>query len=327
MANSPITVSFLTDVVDRAWGIRAVNVQSFPGEHSLTCRFDTGSGAVLVKSLTVGVAEASVEHTRLQGQLAIMAASREAGLPVARIIPAVDAALATIVQADDTAVLVHVMEWTEGVRIDSVPMTAALADSIGDTAGRFDAAVAHIAAPAHDTRHHWDAVSMRESLDQVIALMPDSAERDSVVLARNLWADIGQPRFDRLPRQWVHHDMHDFNLLVSGTNPERISGILDFGDTTYGLRVAEVAVAGAYAARASNQPQQVLDTVITSYERHIPLTADEHEVLLPLACARLALNLATWSTRAAQRNDTYAADRAAASGPALAALLPGIIRP
>lgn len=325
MANSSIAVSFLTDVVDRAWGIHAVNVQPYPGEHSLTCRFDTASGAVLVKSLAVGATEADREHVRLLAQLHVMSVSREAGLPVARIVPAMDGSLVTIEQHGAHAVLVHVMEWTEGVRIDSVPMTEALADSIGDTAGRFTAAVAHIPAPAHDTRHHWDAVCMRESLDHVIAVMPNTAPRDNVVTARNLWADSVQPLMATLPRQWVHHDMHDFNLLVSAEKPERIAGILDFGDTTHGLRVAEVAVAGAYAARASDQPQRVLDTVIDAYERHVPLTADEHQVLLPLVCARLALNLATWSTRAAQRTDTYAADRAAASGPALAALLPGIV--
>lgn len=321
MAISPVTVSFLTEVVRRTWGITATGVEPFAGEYSLTCRFHTNNGSVLVKSLSVPHDNVDHELRRLEQQLHIMQVSRDAGLPVARVIPRLSGG-AVETTGDDNTVLVHVMDWTEGVRIDGVPMTVMLADSIGDTAGRFDAAVAHVAAPTHDTTHHWDARVMLESLDSVIPRLTHPAEIDVVVQARDLWASAMARHGIELPEQWVHHDMHDFNLLVGAHDTERITGLLDFGDTTYGLRVAEVAVAAAYAARASTHPREVFDAVVAAYERHTQLTPAEHAVLLPLACARLALNLATWSARADERTDTYARDRAAASLPALAALLP-----
>ncbi len=322
MAYSPLTVSFLNEVVRRTWGITATDVEPFAGEHSLTCRFHTDTGSVLVKSLSVPHDKANHELRRLEHQLGIMRVSREAGLPVARVIPGLQGQFVEVVHQAGSAVLVHVMDWTEGVRIDGVPMTMALADSIGDVAGRFDAAVADIPAPRHDTTHHWDARVMLSSLDSVIPVLTEQLDLDVVVKARDLWAAAVAEIGTELPEQWVHHDMHDFNLLVGADDTDRISAVLDFGDTTYGYRVAEVAVAAAYAARASMQPREVVDVVVAAYERHVPLTPAEHAVLRPLVCARLALNLATWSARADQRTDTYARDRAAASRPALAALLP-----
>lgn len=322
MANSPLTVSFLTDVVLRAWGIRATDVEPFAGEHSLTCRFRTDTGSVLVKSLRVTDSVVEHELDRLEQQLGIMRVSREAGLPVARVIPGLQGQFVEVVCQDGNAVLVHVMDWTEGVRIDAVPMTVTLADSIGDTAGRFDAAVAQVSPPLSDTSHHWDARVMLASLDSVIPGLLDRSDRSLVIAARDGWAHAIADHEPHLPLQWVHHDMHDFNLLVTDGDPEHIAGLLDFGDTTFGFRVAEVAVAAAYAARAATEPDRALDALVAAYERHIPLTPAEHAVLRPLVCARLALNLATWSVRATERTDTYAHDRAASSRPALAALLP-----
>ena len=322
MAYSAITVSFLSECVEREWGVVALSVQSFPGEHSLTCRFDTADGPLLVKSMTLTLGDAQRELGRLAWQVSVMKRAADSGLPVQRIVPARSGEEVCVFRRDDGRVtIVHVMNWAEGIRVDGVPMTDALAASIGDTAGRFTVALADHRRPPVDTGHHWDALNMGKSLDDMIAGLAGIEARDLVIRARALYAAQVEPVLADLPRQCVHHDMHDFNLLVSSDNTEQVAAILDFGDTTWAPRVAEVAVAAAYAARATSHPVRTLGIVTDAYQRHVDLSPTEQQLIGPLACARLALNLATWTVRGTTRTDSYAADRSAASLPALAALL------
>lgn len=322
MANSAITVSFLSECVEREWGIVPLAVESFPGEHTLTCRFDTAAAPLLVKSMTLTLGEAQRELGRLAWQVSVMKRAADSGLPVQRIVPARSGEDVCVFRPDDGRVtIVHVMNWAEGIRVDGVPMTDALAASIGDTAGRFSVALAEHRRPPVDTGHHWDALNMGHSLNDMIAGLSGIEARPLVIRARDLYAARVEPVLAELPRQCVHHDMHDFNLLVLTDNAEQIGAILDFGDTTWAPRVAEVAVAAAYAARATAHPVHTLGIVTDAYKRHVDLSPTELGLIGPLACARLALNLATWTVRGAARTDSYAADRSAASLPALAALL------
>lgn len=322
MAYSAITVSFLSECVEREWGVVALSVQSFPGEHSLTCRFDTADGPLLVKSMTLTLGDAQRELGRLAWQVSVMKRAADSGLPVQRIVPARSGEEVCVFRRDDGRVtIVHVMNWAEGIRVDGVPMTDALAASIGDTTGRFTVALADHRRPPVDTGHHWDALNMGKSLDNMIAGLAGIEARDLVIRARALYAAQVEPVLAGLPRQSVHHDMHDFNLLVSSDNTEQVAAILDFGDTTWAPRVAELAVAAAYAARATSHPLRTLGIVTDAYRRHVQLSPTEQQLIGPLACARLALNLATWTVRGTTRTDSYAADRSAASLPALAALL------
>ena len=68
--------------------------------------------------------------------------------------------------------------------------------------------------------------------------------------------DIAVDRYDTidlgtLPRQVVHNDLNDENILV---HDGAIYGMIDFGDATETIRVAELAIACTYAMFDQDDP-------------------------------------------------------------------------
>ncbi|KAM3925067.1 hydroxylysine kinase [Leptodactylus fuscus] len=96
-----------------------------------------------------------------------------------------------------------------------------------------------------------------------------------------------------------HGDLNDHNLLLeevnlsdeNGRNQYRLSGILDFGDMSYGYNVFEVAITIMYMMIESTDPIPVGGYVLAGYESVVPLMKEEKEVLYTLVCCRFAQSL------------------------------------
>ena len=98
------------------------------------------------------------------------------------------------------------------------------------------------------------------------------------------------PFLAELPQQIIHNDANDYNLLVDSETPQ-VSGLFDFGDMVYTYRIAELAIACAYAIMDQQEPAQVIQTCAQAYHQVNPLESAEFEVLLNMIRARLAVSL------------------------------------
>jgi hypothetical protein len=97
--------------------------------------------------------------------------------------------------------------------------------------------------------------------------------------------------------------------------------VLDFNDALYSVRVAELAIAGAYAMLRKSDPLAALGNVVAGYHRVTPLTDDELEVIYPLAVARLCVQALTWATRGRTDPTAYGTMRMRYTRPALSRAL------
>lgn len=93
-----------------------------------------------------------------------------------------------------------------------------------------------------------------------------------------------------------HGDLNDHNILVdsksaSGDAVYQVSGILDFGDMSYGYYVFEVAITIMYMMIESTNPLQVGGHILAGFESVIPLTAVERSALFVLVCSRFSQSL------------------------------------
>ena len=70
-----------------------------------------------------------------------------------------------------------------------------------------------------------------------------------------------------LPRQVVHNDLNDENLLV---RDGAIAGVIDFGDAIETVRAAELAIACTYAMLDQEDPVAVAGDVIAGYQSVAP---------------------------------------------------------
>ena len=67
----------------------------------------------------------------------------------------------------------------------------------------------------------------------------------------------------------IHGDANDHNVLAE---PDRMTGLLDFGDMVHSAIVCDLAVALAYAMLGERDPLAAAGAVIRGYHRHNPLT-------------------------------------------------------
>ena len=123
------------------------------------------------------------------------------------------------------------------------------------------------------------------------------------------------------PRQVIHGDFNPHNLLADASQPDRLTGILDFGDMTLSHRICDLAVAASYLIEPAD-PTVLLVPLTQAYHMANPLTAQEIALLPDLITARLAttLTISAWRATSYPENAAYILRNAPTSRAGLDAL-------
>jgi Ser/Thr protein kinase RdoA (MazF antagonist) len=154
-----------------------------------------------------------------------------------------------------------------------------------------------------------------------LALDPTLADNPDVFKALGWFRDV-EPLLDSLPRAMVHNDLNDNNILVEEVDGvQKVAGVLDFNDALYTVRVAEPAIAGAYAMLRKDDPLGAMGLIIAGYHGVTPLTDGELAAAYPLAAARLCVQALTWAVRGQTDPTEYGAMRMRHTLPALRRIL------
>ena len=96
------------------------------------------------------------------------------------------------------------------------------------------------------------------------------------------------PLLPSLRKSIVHNDSHRYSLLV-GDEPDRISGVIDFGDTVYTYTVTNLAVSLSDIMVQCSDPIASATRVIASYHATFALSEEEVSLLYYLICTRLSI--------------------------------------
>jgi Ser/Thr protein kinase RdoA (MazF antagonist) len=282
-------------VIDRltgSYGLTVAGLALLGGEFDRNYRVTTETGRQYLAKWQAH--RGDEREQRWREDILVHAAGRDAGVAIPTIVPTVDGARHDTVGPDDTALTLF--DWVPGIEWSKVDgHSEALLRRLGATAARITKALRGFPHDALPPTHHWDVTRSREAITSCLVEDPGLADRDFVDTTLR-WFDDAAPTLPSLPRAVVHQDLNDHNVLV---DPERdaIAGVLDFNDALFGLRVAEVAIAGAYAMLRRSHPLNVLGHVVAGYHGVTPLRDDELAVVYPLAAARLCVQVLTWTAR------------------------------
>jgi 4-aminobutyrate aminotransferase-like enzyme/murein DD-endopeptidase MepM/ murein hydrolase activator NlpD len=104
------------------------------------------------------------------------------------------------------------------------------------------------------------------------------------------------PRLSTLRAGVLHQDANDNNLIVSDDGAA-VTGLIDFGDMTFGRQINELAVTLAYALLDQDDLYAAARSVIPEYASAFPLEAGEADVLFDLVAVRLAVSVCVSSHR------------------------------
>jgi hydroxylysine kinase len=300
----------LLPLLSRHWGLEG-RLSPLTSERDLNFRLDTGAARYVVK-LANPAEPAAI--TDFQSRAFLHVAARDPALPVPRLLHLKDGRISLPLPQGR----LRVLGWLDGTPLQAAPRTAAQSRSIGQGLARLTAALADFDHPAADHVLLWD-----------IRHLPRLAELTDRIADLSLRAEVADfiagfstaisPRLDRMPRQIVHNDFNPHNLLVGTTNPDDLTGILDFGDMVRTPRVCDLAVAASYHAGGGDIAPML--ALVSGYARVLPLRPDEIGLLYDLITARMitTLTITAWRASLYPANAAYILRNAPSARKGLAA--------
>ena len=188
-----------------------------------------------------------------------------------------------------------------GTLLESGYLSPAAVAGLGDIAGRVSRALADFSHPGLDRILQWDLRYGNDVVAELISHVGDPSHRDRLQdVASETWSRIG-PLADDLPRQAIHLDLTDANVVVTRADDgsARPDGVIDFGDLTHSWAVSELAItASCVLGHPGTEPTSVLPAIRAFHDIR-PLTVTEVEALWPLLVLRTAVLIVSGAQQAA----------------------------
>ncbi|NWT43388.1 HYKK kinase, partial [Chroicocephalus maculipennis] len=197
--------------------------------------------------------------------------------------------------------MVRLLTYLPGMPVAKIATNAQILYEIGKLAASLDKALS-------EKFHHpsvkiffffqfiWNLANV-PLLDQFFFFFGQNKYREVVEQVIELFFFFVIPKLSSFRACINHGDLNDHNILVDSSsasleNPQyRVSGILDFGDMSYGYYVFEVAIAIMYMMIESPDPLSVGGHVLAGFESVVPLTEEETGALFLLVSGRFSQSL------------------------------------
>lgn len=294
------------------YGVSAV-AERLAAEHDDTFRLVTAGGPtrlLKVAQIPPGtLADAGASPTAASFQTAVLLhlARAAPALPVQRVISTLDGRPELHLDGR----VVRMTSYLEGPVLGSRPASAALRRDIGGTLARLDQALRPFAHPGANRTHLWDLQNfqqLRPLLDQLPRQLADRDQRAALVSCLDRFEAQVLPRLTdpAMRRQVIHTDFHGDNLLAAA---DRVTGVLDFGDSLAGPVAMDVGVAACYqfGAAAGTDPLIPALDVIAGYHAVDPLGPGDPALIGEFMLLRLAARIivSQWNAAREPANRDY----------------------
>lgn len=227
-------------------------------------------------------------------------ARADPGLPVQRIVPTLDGTPSFCTDAGDGPPrVVRLFSYLSGQPLPEAPRSAAQRANLARMLARVDAALQDFRHPAGARSLPWD-IQHAGTVRGLLQHVADPARRALAARALDRFEQAVAPHLPTLRRQPIHNDLNPNNVLVDPADPDRITGILDFGDMVEAPLIDDLAVAAAYQLGGHGDPLTEVLPFVAAYHAVLPLQRAELDLLFPLMTARLVMVVAISGWRAAR---------------------------
>jgi hydroxylysine kinase len=293
-----------TDAVVQAarelFGLTVVKVQPLPGERDRNFRLFGSNGAQFVLKVVHPAEDPAISDM----QVRLLEHLRERDIATQTLVHPLDGRnpILRLGRSSTIACTVRCVTYLPGKRLADVEATATRLRALGRFLAVLDLALSDFIEPLADRPFLWDA-KRADQLRPLVEHVPDPMRRRRVASILDMFADDVRPRLDALRSQVIHNDGNPQNVLVDADAPDRISGVIDYGDTVYAPVAQEVAVAIAYEALGDSRPSRTAVEIARGFHEVMPLTEDELELVPALVATRLAVTTVITSWRSALHPD------------------------
>ena len=226
-------------------------------------------------------------QTAILSHLAI----RDSRLPVPRLQESRHGERTPQVTGDGQVLTLRAVSYLPGIAQYQVSRSTRLMHELGDTLARLDIALNDFTHPGAQRDLLWD-ISDMSRLEGWVPQLTDPEQRRVIIRVLEIHRQKVVPASQPLRRQVIHNDLNAHNVLVHNTDPQRLAGVIDFGDALHAPLINELATALAYQLDSEGDDLfRYCRPMITAYTARLPLTDAELGLLPELVASRLALSL------------------------------------
>ena len=222
--------------------------------------------------------------------------------------------------------LVRMLTYIKGRPLCEIrPHGPGLLRDLGAFLGRLTRAFADFSHGEKQPDLIWNMDHGPDIVRRYAGLIPNADRRRLVMGFCEAYEHVVLPCLDVLPRQVIHNDANDQNVLVrrarrggsgesggSGGHEDpasaalEVAGLIDFGDMAHSCALYEPAVAAAYVMLGKSEPLSAAAHVVAGYHAERPLTDLDLKLLYHCAVMRLCMSVAISAhQQAAEPENTY----------------------
>lgn len=198
---------------------------------------------------------------------------------------------------------VRLLTFLEGDVLGNMKKSPELYRDIGSFLGKFSNAMQGFSLLGREGSDElW-------KLDNVIACkayLPgviDEDSRDCITRLYDEYEKSIRPILQNLRKAVLHGDANDHNFLILPNQPNKIAGLIDFGEIQYGTQINDLAIALAYSLLGEDDIQMAANNIIDGYTKEFSLEETEIDMLYYLMAMRLVTSITMTSHSAKQHPD------------------------
>ena len=187
--------------------------------------------------------------------------------------------------------IVRMQTYLEADIFTDVPKSEAL---YADT-GRFLGQMSHALTSFHPQHHEGSDPLWK--LDNVMSCKPyikyvqDEEVRDRMARIFAVYEEKVLPKIPHLRKAIIHGDANEQNFLVSPEQPDRICGLIDFGELQLGSQINDLAIMLAYCLMGESNIAMAANAIIEAYDREFKILDEEREILFHLMAMRVVVSV------------------------------------
>jgi Ser/Thr protein kinase RdoA (MazF antagonist) len=245
--------------------------------------------------------------TDLQVKALLHVAETDPGMVVPRIVRLPGGAVEAVVARPAGPARVRLLSWVAGIPLRHAPRSGVQRENCGRVLARLGLALERFSHPHDGYELIWD-LNRALYLREVLGAVEDAAARAAIGAVIDDFEREAVPVLAGLRRQVLYNDMNHGNTIVDPDHPDRVVGIIDFGDIARTAVAIDVAV-GATAMLAPDMA--VADGVgrfVRGFHAVRPLLREEAGLVPLLAALRVGMSTVqqAWHRQTHVDNPHYA---------------------
>jgi Ser/Thr protein kinase RdoA (MazF antagonist) len=213
----------------------------------------------------------SRDSVLLRAQALTLLQETQPDIPATRLIPARGEELVTRFEQNDTVRWATLTTFLHGAMVSALPgpLSEPLLDDIGVRLAQLQRALSPLQYHDIPGRVLWDVRLLPQLAEDLLPMLEDDESRSRVTQAVDDYMAV-EPEIERLPATLCHGDFHPGNMMVDPDAPQRLSGILDFGDMHMMPPICDLGTCLFYLIEAASYyPDDPLESCRSALESYM----------------------------------------------------------